>query len=467
MNICSYLPLTRHPSVYPLISDNHFPLNSYNLLRDRYRILDLLGEGGFGRTFLAVDELQSPLLCVVKQLLPNHSIHRQKIQTLFDQEAQRLAQLEGHTQIPKLLDHFEQDGESFIVQEWIDGWTLQQEIAGAIPFHEIEVRKVLQGMLPVLQYLHDRQIVHRDIKPDNIIRRKCDQQLVLVDFGAAKQLVNIRPIYTGTMIGSVEYAAPEQIKGQAIFASDLYSLGVTCLYLLTQTSPFDLYDIVENDWKWQAYLPQPISLDLKSILNKLLQPSVRQRYQSATEVLTDLNASSASSMIDGQVKKDIPTNLISSASNIENSDRSKTTPNKSTSKSNFSVSSPLLSDDTADQDTPLFADDLASIKSLPLVQRVLIVGIGASFGSVAIASLSFCLSIIILTLSAPRSSDIDSARNNQIILAIAAGITGLAGLAALDLAGSAVVANRGRATLKKNDDYQKRVKDEDEENYFG
>jgi serine/threonine protein kinase len=268
------------------------------------------------------------------------------------------------------------------------------------------------------------------------------------------------------MIGSVEYAAPEQIKGQAVFASDLYSLGVTCLYLLTKTSLFDLYDIVENDWKWQAYLPQPISRDLKVILNKLLQPSIRRRYQSATEVLTDLNASS---MTDGQVKISIPVNLISSASNIENSDQCKTTSNKSTSNSNFSVSPLLLEDDTADQETPLFADDLASIKTLPLVQRVLIVGIGTFFGSVAIASLSFCLSIIILTLSAPRSSDIYSARNNQIILGIAAGITGLAGLAALDLAGSAVVENRRRANLKKNDDYQKRDKDkdEDEENHFG
>ncbi|PZO41155.1 MAG: hypothetical protein DCF19_10495 [Pseudanabaena frigida] len=456
MYICSYPPLNRHPSGYPLISDNHFPFNPSNLIRERYRILNLLGEGGFGRTFLAIDELQSPLLCVVKQLLPNHSIHRQKIQTLFQQEAQRLAQLEEHPQIPKLLDSFEQDGESFIVQEWIDGWTLQQEVAGTIPFHEIEVRKVLQEILPVLQYLHDRQIVHRDIKPDNIIRRKCDRQLVLVDFGAAKQLINIRPIYTGTMIGSVEYAAPEQIKGKAVFASDLYSLGVTCLYLLTQTSPFDLYDIVENDWKWQAYLSQPISPDLKAILNKLLQPSIRRRYQSATEVLIDLNASS---MTEGQVKKNIPINLISSVSNIENSDRSTTIP----SKSNFSVSPLLLADDTADQEIPLFADDLDSLKSLPLVQRVLIVGIGTFFGSVAIASLSFCLSIIIFTLSAPRSSGIDSAKNNQIILGLTAGITGLVGLAVLE--------NRRRAILKKNDDFQNSDKDEDEDededNYFG
>lgn len=458
MNICSYLPLTRHPSGHPLISDNHLPLNSSYLLRDRYRILNLIGEGGFGRTFLAVDELQSPLLCVVKQLLPHHSIHRQKIQALFHQEAQRLAQLEGHPQIPKLLDSFEQDGESFIVQEWIDGWTLQQEVAGSISFHEIEVRKVLQEMLPVLQYLHDRQIVHRDIKPDNIIRRKCDRQMVLVDFGAAKQLVNIRPIYTGTMIGSVEYAAPEQIKGHAIFASDLYSLGVTCLYLLTKTSPFDLYDIVENDWKWEAYLSQPIDPTLQTILNKLLQPSVRRRYQSATEVLTDLNALS---MSNGQVEKDIPINLVSSTSNIENSDRSKTTPNKPTSKSNFSVSPLLLSDDAADQETPLFADDLASIKSLPLVQRVLIVGIGTFFGSVAIASLSFCLSIIIFTLSAPRSSDVDSARNNQIILGLAAGMTGSVGLAVLE--------NRRRALLKKNGNSQSGDTDQhcDKENYFG
>lgn len=456
MHICSYPPLNRDPSGYPLISDNHFFINPSNLLRDRYRLLNLLGEGGFGRTFLAIDELQSPLLCVVKQLLPNHSIYRQKIQILFQQEAQRLAQLEDHPQIPKLLDSFEQDGESFIVQEWIDGWTLQQEVAGSIPFHEIEVRKVLQEMLPVLQYLHDRQIVHRDIKPDNIIRRKCDRQLVLVDFGAAKQLINIRPIYTGTMIGSVEYAAPEQIKGQAVFASDLYSLGVTCLYLLTQTSPFDLYDIVENDWKWQAYLSQPISPDLKAILHKLLQPSVRRRYQSATEVLTDLNVSSVN---ERQVEKPTPINLISSVSNIENSDRSKTTPNKSTSKSNFSVSPLLLSDDTADQETPLFADDLDSLKSLPLVQRVLIVGVVTAVGSIAIAGLSFCLSIIIFALSMPRSSDIDSARNNQIILGLTAGLTGLVGLTVLE--------NMRSAILKKNDDCRNRDKNKDEDEYFG
>jgi serine/threonine protein kinase len=234
--------------------------------------------------------------------------------------------------------------------------------------------------------------------------------------------------------------------------------------LLTQTSPFDLYDIVENDWKWQAYLPQPISPELKAILHKLLQPSVRRRYQSATEVLADLNALSISN---GQVEKDIPINLISSASNLENSDRNQTTSNKSTSQANFSVSPLLLADDTADQETPLFADDLASIKSLPLVQRMLIVGIGTFFGSVAIASLSFCLSIIILTLSAPRSSDADSARNYQIILGLTAGMTGLVELAVLDLAGSAIAENRRRAILKKNDDSQNGDKDKDEDNYFG
>lgn len=262
--------------------------SSFNLcdvvLHDRYRILKPLTECGFGKTFLACDEQQSAKpFCVVKQLSlysqPNHHL---RSTALLRQEAQRLAASGEHPQLPQLMDAFEEDGQSFIVQEWVDGWTLEQE-AASMPFDEMEIWQLLLELLPVLQFLHDRQIIHRDIKPANIIRRrnadatpvKNPRQLALVDFGAAKQIGGVQSVSTGTLIGSAEYAAPEQIRGQAVFASDLYSLGVTCLYLLTQMSPFDLYDMGEATWKWQAYLKQPISPSLKQILCTLLQPAIR------------------------------------------------------------------------------------------------------------------------------------------------------------------------------------------------
>ena len=272
-------------------------INSF--LNNRYYILKLLGQGGFGKTLLALDKRQdSPSFCVIKQLLVqgNPIYHLQALE-LFHQEALRLTELGEHPQIPKLLDTFDQDGQVFIVQEWIEGWTLEKELIEG-EFSEAEIRQLLAELLPVLEYLHERQIIHRDIKPANIIRRTIPGkggkrgELVLVDFGAAKHLSALSTVNTGTLIGSAEYAAPEQIRGQADFTSDLYSLGITCLHLLTQTSPFNLYDVGEDAWKWQEYLTQPVSPALRAILCKLLQPATRRRYQSAAEVLADLNASS-------------------------------------------------------------------------------------------------------------------------------------------------------------------------------
>lgn len=228
------------PPTYKAIKqDSDAPVGHANLLlNNRYRILKFLGQGSFGKTLLAVDEqVNSSSLCVIKQLLVGgNSTYQSKAFELFEREARRLAEL-GNRQIPKLLDTFEQDGQAFIVQEWIDGWTLEEELLEG-EFSETEIRQLLQELLPVLQYLHDRQIIHRDIKPANIIRRRFNNgkqanrgELVLVDFGAAKHLNDASAINTGTLIGSAEYAAPEQIRGQADFTSDLYSLGITCLHL--------------------------------------------------------------------------------------------------------------------------------------------------------------------------------------------------------------------------------------------
>ena len=270
---------------------NEHPLDLL-LLHDRYRVIKLLGQGGFGRTFLAIDEAKPARpCCAVKQLYSQTEGDPRQSTQLFRQEALRLLSLGKHPRIPQLLDHFEQEGQLYLVQEWIEGETLAEELAATGAFDETQVWQVLHDLLPVLQFIHDRQIVHRDIKPANIIRRQ-DGQLVLVDFGAAKCLLggleDTGLAQTGTLIGSAEYTAPEQIRGKATYASDLYSLGVTCVHLLTQTSPFDLFDTVEDAWCWKAYLPHPVSRSLTQVLEGLLQPAVKRRYASAATVLRDL-----------------------------------------------------------------------------------------------------------------------------------------------------------------------------------
>ncbi|MBD6620577.1 serine/threonine protein kinase [Komarekiella sp. 'clone 1'] len=271
---------------------------SNTLLNDRYRILKPLGQGGFGKTFLAIDEKSTQNsqsldyltsnICVIKQFLPQSQTghHSQKALELFQQESLLLAELGKHPQIPQLLNTFEQDGQHYLVQEWVNGLNLEQELAEAGEFDEAEIIHLLRELLPLLQFIHSYQVIHRDIKPANIIRRRTDRQLFLVDFGVAKYNWHLA---TGTMIGSAEYAAPEQIRGKAVFASDLYSLGVTCLHLLTQMSPFDLYDCSENKWIWHSYLVEPISPSLEKIICKLVQPATKLRYHFAAEALIDLN----------------------------------------------------------------------------------------------------------------------------------------------------------------------------------
>lgn len=258
------------------------------LLRERYRPLQLLGQGGFGRTFLAIDQdMPSQPHCVVKQLCINSTnpLTQKKATELFHREATRLEELGQHPQIPDLLAHFEQNRWLYLVQEWIDGQTLDQEM-GQQPFTEDKIWQVLQDLLPVLQFIHDRHVIHRDIKPSNLMRRQTGQ-LVLIDFGVAKQLDPFHP-ETGTIVGTAEYMAPEQAQGKVIPASDLYSLGVTCLHLLTQTSPCELYDAVYDRWAWRDRLPPgmpPSSQRLERILNKLIQRPISQRFKTANEVL--------------------------------------------------------------------------------------------------------------------------------------------------------------------------------------
>ncbi|NER47486.1 MAG: protein kinase [Symploca sp. SIO1A3] len=310
------------------------------LLAQRYRAIRLIATGGFGRTLLAEDEHKpSKPRCVIKQFYPQGQNNARKAAELFQQEAVRLEQLGKHPQIPELLAHFEQNNHQYIVQEFINGQNLAQELAETGAFPEEQIRSLLQDLLPVLQFIHQGQVIHRDIKPENIIRRRTlisssveylhfsgnkaggrrqeaggkkegykiegndnclseldisppysGKDLVLVDFGAAKHATMTALSKTGTTIGSAAYAAPEQTFGRAVFASDLYSLGVTCIHLLTNVEPFDLYEPLENGFAWRTYLVNnPVSEELGRILDKMIQSSIKLRYRSAEEILLALD----------------------------------------------------------------------------------------------------------------------------------------------------------------------------------
>lgn len=277
------------------------------VLGDRFRPIRLLGQGGFGRTALAWDESVSQP-CVIKQ-----SLRAQVDRARFFKEAERLHQLGHHPQIPDLLAILESSQGLCLVQSYGAGQTLAQALADTGPWREAQVRSLLVSLLPVLEFIHSHQVIHRDIKPTNIILSQSEERQtldgrtqrlvplrggagghktllpVLVDFGAAKAVDQAALENTGTVIGSAGYAAPEQVLGKAVFASDLYGLGMTCLHLLTQQHPFDLYAALEDRWVWQPYAPDPVSLPFTQILARLTARSLRNRYPTAAAALADLN----------------------------------------------------------------------------------------------------------------------------------------------------------------------------------
>ena len=273
----------------------------------RYRTIKAIAQGGFGRTFLAVDETKPPMFsqCVIKQFLLQNTA-AEKAAQLFHQEAAQLETLGKHPQIPELIAHFEQEDRQYLVQEFIDGKNLAQELAQKGAFTETQIRQILNELLPVLHFVHKSKVIHRDIKPANIIRRRLSpaplpalensyqpspfqKDIILVDFGAAKKVTETGLPQTGTIIGSAAYIAPEQLMGKAVFASDIYSLGVTCIHLLTHIPPFDLFDSTEDSWAWRNYLKSAVSDDFGRIIDTMLQSATNRRYNSASAVIRHLN----------------------------------------------------------------------------------------------------------------------------------------------------------------------------------
>ena len=267
--------------------------NSKLLLVDRYRAISLLGQGGFGRTFLAIDEFKpSKPRCVIKQFLPEVKGKKalKKATELFEKEASRLDELGRHEQIPELLAFFNQEDRKYLIQEFIDGDDLAKELKMSGVFSQQKIEALLHDLLSVLEFVHEHKIIHRDIKPENIIRRKQDGKLVLVDFGAAKEIMSGNTSAVGTIIGSAAYIAPEQAVGKAKFASDLYSLGATCLHLLTNIEPTELFDVAEGEWMWRDYLhDNEVDYELSCVLDKLVEGATKRRFQSVGEVLQALD----------------------------------------------------------------------------------------------------------------------------------------------------------------------------------
>ena len=264
-------------------------------LKNRYVALSVIGQGGFGKTLLAEDgDKPSKPRCVIKVFAPQGQGDLAKASELFHQEADRLDDLGHHDQIPELLAYAEQGNTQYIVQQFIPGLNLKDEVSRQGLWSVEQLRDLFLDLLPVLQFCHDRSVIHRDIKPQNIIRRATDNKLVLVDFGAAKYATSETQLvaYTQTGVGSAEFAAPEQVKRRTTYASDLYSLGVTGLHLLTGASPWDL-ESEENfgQWQWRSFVQaQGTVLDpkLADFIDRLIAKSLSDRFRSAAEALAVL-----------------------------------------------------------------------------------------------------------------------------------------------------------------------------------
>lgn len=297
-------------------------------LTGRYKIIKKLGGGGFSQTFIAEDEyLPDRPCCVIKQLKPASSqIEVLEISRgLFDKEAKVLYRLGKHECIPSLLAHFEQDKEFFLAQELIEGEVLTQEIKNGVCLGEQYTIDFLTDILTTLNFVHRQQVIHRDIKPSNLIRRTSDRKIVLIDFGAVKevstQTISQLGHTSSLVIGSPGYMPNEQFSGKTMFASDIYAIGIIAIQALTGLLPNQIpEDPVTREFLWRDRAK--VTPTLADVIDKMVRFDFRQRYQSANEVLAAIQPLlskslaqtifSASSLIDDL-------SLVPDNSNLQNS----------------------------------------------------------------------------------------------------------------------------------------------------
>ncbi|MEH2332651.1 protein kinase domain-containing protein [Nostoc sp.] len=268
------------------------PITVGTVLQNRYRIIQILGQGGFGRTYLAEDQRRFNELCAIKELnsTARSALDWERAQELFHREAAILYQIE-HPQVPKFRERFEQDQRLFLVEDYVAGQTyrtlLAERQAVGKTFTEAEVLQLIQMLLPVLEHIHSRGIIHRDISPENIILRDSDAKPVLIDFGVVKELATRlrspdNPL-PETTVGKLGYSPSEQMQtGGAYPSSDLYALAVSAIVLLTGKEPKDLFDQNQLTWNWQRWVK--VNPRFAQVLNRMLNHIPSDRYQSAASV---------------------------------------------------------------------------------------------------------------------------------------------------------------------------------------
>jgi serine/threonine protein kinase len=267
-------------------------------LNNRYEVLRELGDGGFGKTFLARDcQMPSTRECVLKQLKPLHNDAQmyEMVKTRFQREAAMLEQLGEHDQIPRLYAYFSEDDLFYVVEEYVQGNTLTQKVHREGPQSEANVRSMLINLLPAIVHVHQQKIVHRDIKPDNIILRAADGKPVLIDFGAVKEtmgtVMNAQGNSTHSIVvGTPGYMPSEQMVGRPVYASDLYSLGLTAIYMLTGKAPQELdSDPATGAILWRGFAPN-VNRDFADFLDRAIQMTPQTRFSSGQEMFIALNA---------------------------------------------------------------------------------------------------------------------------------------------------------------------------------
>ncbi|MCC5608398.1 protein kinase [Nostoc sp. CHAB 5834] len=301
------------------------PITVGTVLQNRYRIIQILGQGGFGRTYLAEDQRRFNELCAIKELISaaTEALAWEKAQELFHREAAILYQIE-HPQVPKFRERFEQDQRLFLVEDYVAGQTYQALLAErqavSQTFTEAEVLQLIKLLLPVLEHIHSRGIIHRDISPENIILRDSDAKPVLIDFGVVKELATrLRSPLSAmpeTTVGKLGYSPSEQMQtGGAYPSSDLYALAVTAIVLLTGKEPRDLFDENQVTWNWQRWAT--VNPRFAIVLNRMLNHIPSDRYQSAASVsqalqfldqvsLPSLNVSNLQTMAVGRRPDSVP-----------------------------------------------------------------------------------------------------------------------------------------------------------------
>jgi serine/threonine-protein kinase len=272
-----------------------------SIINQRYRVIDFLGSGGFGETFLVEDlEMPSKRRCVLKCLKPiiDDAATYALIQKRFLREATLLETLGSqHPNIPNLYAYFQKDGRFYLVQEWIDGRTLLEFVQTQGPMADHQVRAMLDSLLATLEYVHHQQIIHRDIKPDNIILRSQDLAPVLLDFGAVKEAMGTvirspQAAKSTMVVGTPGFMPSEQSIGRPVYSSDLYALGLTAIYALTRRPPDSFAsDPATGKLLWHREVPT-INPGLAAVIDQSIEPYAPHRFASAYEMRAALAAQS-------------------------------------------------------------------------------------------------------------------------------------------------------------------------------